>query len=303
VETRVEGNIIHYNGNEFSVDPACMGINMTITSLLLGLMLIAFYQKRIGKQVKIIHTVSLLAVIMGLNIFSNLIRILCLVQFNILPGTWMHELTGIICLIIYVMIPSSFIVRFIVRRFGKPSVQVSQQTMPVDRRHYFFHAIILIAFVGASILISKNDKYEAMPIGPTPLVNGYDTKRVDWSIVKLENAQSLVYIKSIRDFYYADHNPMICWRGSGYELRQVKTIDIESQTVYAAVLEKGNEKLYTAWWYDNGTHRTIDQFDWRWNVLMGKSKYSLVNITASEQGILEKEIQKVQYDNRFKSIL
>ena len=96
---------------------------------------------------------------------------------------------------------------------------------------------------------------------------------------------------------------MICWRGSGYELRQVKTIEVGKQEVYSAVLEKENEKLYTAWWYDNGNDRTIDQFDWRWNVLMGKSKYSLVNITAAEPLVLEKEIRKVQDDNRFKSIL
>ena len=178
VDARVEGNIIHYNGNEFSVDPACMGINMTITSLLLGLMLIAFFQKRIGKQIRIIHTVSLLTVIMGLNIFSNLIRILCLVQFNILPDTLMHELTGIFCLIVYVMIPSKILVKFVVDRFGKSPMSIDQSKFSSERdhKHYLFHSLILVLFVGASITISRNDKYEAQPIGATPILNGYVSK-------------------------------------------------------------------------------------------------------------------------------
>ncbi len=304
MELAVEGNIIHYRGNEFSVDPACMGINMTVTSLLLGLMIIAFYQKRSGKRINIVWTSGLLLLILGLNIFSNLIRIICLVQFNILPDTLAHELTGVFCLLLYVVVPSAFFIKQVINRMGKPAPAANLSVHSViDRKHYIFHSIILIIFFWASILISQNDKYEAMTIGPAPSVKGYNSTRIDWSIVKLENDQSLVYIKSIRDFYYADHNPMICWRGSGYELRQVKTVEIGTDKVYCAMLEKDKEKLYTAWWYDNGNDKTIDQFKWRWNVLKGDSKYSLINITAAKQVLLEEEIKKVRGDNRFKSLL
>jgi len=305
VNLEIEGNIILYRGNEFSVDPACMGINMTITALLLGLMIIAFYQKRLSKRINLALITGVLISILLLNIFSNLIRIVCLVQFNILPDTLMHELTGVFCLLLYVILPTSLLIRWVVNRLGKPIslTNLSIYSNYVNSKHYVFHVLVLIVFVCASILINVNDKYEAMTLGPVPSVKGYNSTRVDWSIVKLENERSLVYIKVIRDFYYADHNPMICWRGSGYELRKVKTVEVGNQTVYSAVLEKGNEKLYTAWWYDNGNDRTIDQFDWRWNVLMGKSKYSLVNITAAEPSELEKEIRKVQDDNRFKSLL
>jgi exosortase N len=47
----VKGNMIVYNGNEFSVDPACMGLNMMVTSLLLQLIIIAMFQRKYNWQV------------------------------------------------------------------------------------------------------------------------------------------------------------------------------------------------------------------------------------------------------------
>src|SRR4030095_4690779 len=141
VNLEVEGNIILYRGNEFSVDPACMGINMTITALLLGLMIIAFYQKRLSKRINLALITAILISILFLNIFSNLIRIVCLVQFNILPGTLLHELTGVFCLFLYVMLPTSLLIKCIKCRFGKPvsTTDLSIYSNYVSSKQYVFH--------------------------------------------------------------------------------------------------------------------------------------------------------------------
>ena len=86
---------------------------------------------------------------------------------------------------------------------------------------------------------------------------------------------------------------MICWSGSGYEFTRIHEKEIGGTTVYAATLEKGDEQLYTAWWYDNGLSTTISQFEWRWDALRTHHHYAIVNVTASTPEMLEKEARKM----------
>ena len=46
-------------------------------------------------------------------------------------------------------------------------------------------------------------------------------------VLKFSNDTSLIYVKPIPHFYSAEHNPLICWNGSGYHF---KKITIESPT-------------------------------------------------------------------------
>ena len=73
---------------------------------------------------------------------------------------------------------------------------------------------------------------------------------------------------------------MICWKASGYTFQKVERSIIQGTAVYTAVLIKGDEKLYTAWWYDNKKNRTISQLSWRWDAFIGGSNYSLINVTC-----------------------
>src|SRR5688572_6750645 len=105
-EVVVKGNVIIHQGNEFSVDPGCMGLSMMEASLLLGIMLIGFYQRHFQRRLRNWKLLFYLATIVALNIIANLLRIILLVQFSVLPGTFSHELAGIICLILYVFLPA-----------------------------------------------------------------------------------------------------------------------------------------------------------------------------------------------------
>ena len=104
----------------------------------------------------------------------------------------------------------------------------------------------------------------------------------------------------IPGFYSADHNPMICWKGSGYEFVQVQEQVVNGTKMYTARLQNKTELLYTAWWYDNGQKRTVNQLAWRWDALKRNTNYSVVNVTAASKEHLDREVKKIQDNNPLK---
>jgi exosortase N len=301
---QVRGNMIYCNGHEFSVDPACMGLNMLVTALLLQVLLVAVYQKKYGRTGAWWQVFLLLGLVTVLNIVSNLIRIVCLVQLNILPGTVLHEVMGIVCFLVYVVLPASGLTRWLIKRHGKVIVT---KLLPAPQanvvKQAIMHTVLAVTMLVAARAVVQRDHTTAGQSAATPAIEGYRVQRIGNDVVKLENDQSLVYIKPIAGFYSADHNPMICWRGSGYEFTRVEKSLVNGMFVYMALLQNGQDQLYTAWWYDNGTSRTIDQFTWRSDALQNNTKYALINVTATSREKLETEIQRIKQQQPFRKLL
>lgn len=285
----VAGNTIFRNGAEFTVDAACMGLNMMITSMLCGLMLLGFYQKRYGVTLSFFKVTLLMTFIALLNILSNLFRIILLVQFSILPAHVMHEAAGIICLVIYVIAPLCWLIPLLVKRFGK-----NKEAVAGEEPHSFMIVQSHVCLAACMFLVAyKNMKPEdATAKAAYAPVAGYNITALDGGILKMESAATLIYIKSIPGFYFTDHHPAICWKGSGYGFHQVKEEKLNGKTIYTALLEKGQERLYTAWWYDNGHVQTISQAEWRWDNLRGGNKYAIINVSAADEQTLKKEVSR-----------
>jgi exosortase N len=304
MEVTVRGNMILYQNNEFAVDPACMGLNMLVTSLITGLMMIAVSQQRYNKLLGNRWILPVLAVMVVLNVFSNSVRIICLVLFNILPNHPAHGWIGIGCLFLYVMLPAMWLSGWLVRKFGEDRTDNPVPAARLTGMGMLTTQLLLIVTVAiAATVIKKEKAAQQNDISAAPLVAGYNVTRVDASILKLDNPHTLVYIKTIPGFYSGDHHPMICWRGSGFSFRQIEEQRIAANTVYTAILDDGRQKLYTAWWYDNGTNRTIDQFNWRWDAACGANKYALINLTASSEAELKKLTGEVMMHKPFNHIL
>ncbi|MHA4807097.1 exosortase N [Flavitalea flava] len=303
-----EGNLLIYQGNEFTIDPACMGLHMLIASLLAGILLIRHYQ---AKSHRILGTLPILLLLLGitvLNIFANLVRIICLTVFCILPENPMHSLSGIICLILYVLIPMIPVCRALAKRLGKPDKKnrkFSGREKIMGKPYRILSINLLIAcsmLTGVIISLVKDHRQQVAATtltggslvgGSLPGGSGYSVERLAGQTLKLTNGLSLIYVKPIPDFYYTDHLPTICWQGGGYDFHQVKEEIIGGQMVYSGLLNKNKEILYTAWWYDNGQLRTRAQLEWRWDVLRGGAKYSLINVTSACRSDLEKEIARI----------
>ncbi|TWV97371.1 exosortase N [Chitinophaga pinensis] len=283
----VQGNMIVINGQEFSVDPACMGLQMIITSLLCAIMIIGIYQRRYQKVLSARMVLLALLLVMGLNIGSNLLRIIFLVWFGIMPDTVMHDIAGIMCLVVYVIAPTLFMVRWAVNRYGYPE--------PEHRRRYVLRSALKMLLLNASLAIFLMLALVYKPFAPAgnpgfqqlPGTPGFAVANLPGNIIRLQNEHLLVYIKHIPNGYYSEHHPMLCWKGSGYNFYRVQETPVEGHRIYTAQLQQEKDILYTAWWYDNGLVATNSQLQWRWDALLGAHPYSLVNVTAAS----EKELQ------------
>lgn len=136
----------------------------------------------------------------------------------------------------------------------------------------------------------------------TELVNisipNFEKSMTENGMLKFENEDALIYIKPSVKAFQGSHDPRICWSGSGYEFTKITKTKIGEIDIYTAILTKENDELHTAWWFDNGEIKTIDEWQWRWTTLSGKSGFRLVNVTTNERADLldlTKEIMEIPF--------
>ena len=136
-----------------------------------------------------------------------------------------------------------------------------------------------------------------LPARPTSDYRDIHPVNLPREYLKWKIKKSLLYIKFIRGFYDTEHNPSICWKGSGYDFKEIRKVRLGTHEIFAAVLDNGTEKLHTAWWYGNGSKAGIDQWAWRWDLLQGAGPYAVVNLTANTEPDLHRELNKIFHHN------
>ncbi|WP_114783332.1 exosortase N [Botryobacter ruber] len=287
------GNVILLNGEEFSVDPACAGLSMLAVSLLLAVFVLAHLQKNGGKLFPLRLVVLLLSCMLLLNLGCNLMRIVLLVFFRILPDNPLHDVKGLLCLLLYAVLPFYLLARYCYRHFG-----VEKQPEPQQPAKSIFttqtavlNLFLLLSLAGAGVAVSH--KPAATSAAKAKDFPGFEKEELADGVLKLTSPQALVYVKPIRAFYATEHHPLICWEGSGYLFRQVRELQLGDRKIYMGELHQGKEKLYTAWWMDNGSHQTIDQLDWRWHMFRGEAAFEMVNVTVARQEQLVPEVERL----------
>ncbi|MDO6390123.1 exosortase N [Pontibacter sp. BT731] len=290
-EAEAAGNLILVNGEEFAVDPACAGLSMLSLTFILAVFLLA----RLQHSKQLVWPLWLLGALLGLmlllNLVSNLLRILLLVWFKVLPDNPMHDVLGLLCLALYALVPFYLVAQFLHRRFGKAIPTKEVQPTVSLRGSLLLNYLMLLMLVGTGAGIKGENKSKAMAV--TPQLAGFESQLMPNGVTQYSNQETLVYLKPVQAFYSTEHHPLICWEGSGYKFRRVQQRQVGSRTIYVGELEKGNEKLYTAWWMDNGQHQTIEQWDWRWRMLKGEAGFRLVNVTVAHQEELAQAAQVV----------
>lgn len=298
----VEGNTITYHDHLLSVDPACMGLHMLIVSLLCALLLMNYSQRKEQRRLPAMVIAGVLLLTTILNILANLLRIVCLVLFLILPGNPLHGIFGLLLLGVYVLLPLLPMIRFAIHRYGHPVLPANGS--PIIRSRWVLAGNLLVATAMVFLLVLTVFRKEPVPNRfAANAIPGYTLRNLPNSILQLNNSQCMVYIKPIPDFYYTDHTPSICWEGSGYTFSTLRPRQLGGIRVFQGCLEKGRETLYTAWWYDNGNTQTIDAFGWRWDLLHGAAPYAVVNVTAASETQLEAEIGQIYKTHPFRLLL
>ena len=114
------GNYFEMQGMSFSVDTACMGLNLLITACILTLLWIAFSEIKQQKRLPFLLTIALVLATFLLVIFANFNRIVMLVVLHSLPNTLGHEMVGLLSLGLYVCLPIYFLIQKSYEKWGVP---------------------------------------------------------------------------------------------------------------------------------------------------------------------------------------
>jgi len=93
-----------------------VGLNMLVTGLVLGLFILAHFERLHQRNFNFMQVSTAMFFVLLLSVFSNYIRLLTLVIFYILPENPLHELVGILCLVVYVLLPFYGVLRWTLKK-------------------------------------------------------------------------------------------------------------------------------------------------------------------------------------------
>ena len=289
-----QGNVLEIGNNTFSVDPVCMGLNMVMTSMVGSMIMISFFEKK--RQQVFSNTGLGLSLISALSlvVFSNLIRIILIVIFAAEPESFLHEAIGLIALVVGVFIPLYFLLFSISKIFSKPlAKKENKNTVKALFKTTLLPTLLLGLFIAnqSHTTIAKEQlDAKAKQVD----IESYQKKILNFAggeeVLQYQFEEKLIYIKSQHPYRITNHNPLICWQGSGYEIKNENTLEVgEYQVIFAELVSK-KDKYFTAWWFDNGKYKTIGNLDWRWQVLQGAPHFYLINVSAKDFSSLYMEV-------------
>ncbi|MEO1448569.1 MAG: exosortase N [Bacteroidota bacterium] len=291
-EIEVAGNMLARDGIWFSVDPACMGLNLIITAALATLVLITFAEKQQQKRMPLWATGLWLGLSLGLTIVANLFRIVALVVTGFPPGSAGHELVGLLLLIGLVIFPLYLLMQRWGHRLLRSRIQRPSWNLLKPWSHLLLATLILaLGFFAFRSLRPKH--FKAADLADQIALPGFAQTRIPPNIIRLQNSAATVFFKPIPRAINRDHHPHLCWTGGGYLFRQEHILEIAGQDVWVADLEGPDGHRFTAWWYDNGEHQTVDQWDWRWRMLRGEPGFMLINVSTRHEAELYREVGRL----------
>lgn len=284
----VEGNSLIKNGVEMAVDPACMGLQLTGISVLAAIFFLIWQERIQTKALSWYWLVGYLLVIVLLTIFCNLFRIVLLVMFEALPNTWAHELLGLSCVVLYAWLPAWVLAQKLVSYVGTYEPAPAR---PVQVRFRSWIVGMGLLAIGLVTLLVAAQPHPTTPMEYKAVVavirnqygNGCQIKALPNGFIQLAKPGLLIYVKPQSDWFSADHSPLACWRGSGYQLQHIHERSLDGHPVYSGELRKNGNVLYTTWWFTNGVVHTTSQLAMRSAMLRGDTHFALVNVTTSKQ--------------------
>ena len=293
----IEGNLVHFEGSSFLVDEACAGLFMLGYGLLFGTICLSHLSSNKSLSIKWLAGGYLL--LLGLILAGNVTRIGLLIIFKITPENWFHEGIGLLIFALQVLVPFYVVVNWFFSRLSKSTLRISTETVFPFRKYTVLFILFLALIIRHQTNYSSND-----PVNLSSLkLSGFKVTKTAGGVTKLWNEKTLIYIKPPVAAYRADHNPMICWQGSGYSFKKIEKWPLKELEVNHAELIKDKKKLYTAWWFESTKSRTGDQLEWRKLSLLNGADFHLVNITCNTKTELENQIKTMLDENSIRKLL
>lgn len=233
---RIEGVNFYINNAKITIDTACMGLSMFKTGLLTAALLLTLEEKKYSKYFGVIQIVLFCLIVIFLNIISNYFRIITLVLLNCTQENMLHHTIGILCFILYQVVPMLFMIRFF-----KPKIE---QTIPVDFQPKILPIIVVLGIVFITSLKMKNEQNDDILYKLNPKYKIADGKWINKEVFKIVTPDKLIYIKT------PSHKPLICWTGDGYIITESKEITVGKEKIWYNKMEKNGVQYYSYWWYE-----------------------------------------------------
>lgn len=233
---KIEGVNFYINGGKVTIDTACMGLSMFKTGLLTGAILLTLEERKQKLHFSVLQIVGFCLTIMLLNIISNYFRIITLILLNCTKENILHHTIGLICFLLYQVLPMIFIIRYF-----KPK---REEIVVTEKQNNF----IPVAFSFFIVIVTSIEMKSKMNLDLlTDLNPKYDIKKGEWvdeEVFKIQSPEKLVYIKT------PSHKPLICWTGNGYKITESKEILVEKEKIWFSKMEKNNNQYVSLWWYE-----------------------------------------------------
>jgi exosortase N len=275
-----------------------MGLKMVLLSLFITLIFLSYQQQQKNTHTHAFIIILFLMISYLLTIISNLTRIILITIFESHPETLSHEFIGILCFITYTVIPLWFLVKLIPIHSIKKKSQIG-----TTFNYTIFKSLIMVLLSLFTLYrftdIGSKEKIQPEFVSLHYFSEDFSSSLEDHNVIKLTNEDYLIYVKQAPNFYAADHSPIICWKGSGYEVTKEQIITTANAKVYFSELKKNQDVLYSTWWYDSGNDKTILQHKWRFNNLVNGDRYHLINVVSNNKNDLLKKTNTLLSDNIF----
>ncbi|MBE8725899.1 exosortase N [Flavobacterium hungaricum] len=243
VVDKIEGVNFYINQSKITIDTACMGLSMFKTGLLSSAILMTLEEKKQKRNYTIGSIILFCSLTVLLNLIANYFRIITLIFFDCTQENTLHHSIGLICFVIYQILPMLLLIRFI-----KPKIEGQNEIVKPSK-----NILVLIAFVvvlAVSIKMKNEDVNE--PVIKIP--EKYEHTNGSWvnnEVYKINTDQKLIYIKT------PSHNPLVCWTGNGYNIIETKKILNDKDEIWFNKMEKNKQLYYSSWWYEcNGKKYT-----------------------------------------------
>jgi exosortase N len=286
----IHGNLIKGPRGEFTVEKACAGLNMLKYALLAGLLMLSLGAKQANKSVRNSAPFTFLGIIFLLSLLSNLARILFLVIIPQGPESLGHHMIGLLYLLGLVIAPS-FLLIYKFSHLFLTDKKVSVELKNKPKSQSIFVGLLLLCFVASGLLAINHTYKPATDQSFLDRWNGFKHEGMVNGVHKFTRPGYLVWVKPLEGFYSAEHSPLACWRGSGYNFNESGLNEVNGNSYPHGTLQSENNTLYTAWWFESEKSMTGDIFAWRKEALLKGESFYLVNVTTDSPEKLDEMVE------------
>ena len=209
----VSGNMIYLDGQPFSVDPACMGLKMMVTAQLLALVVFAYFERK-DKLVFSFSKIAFgLSAVIILTILANFIRLLALIIFKIMPDNPLHDIIGLVSLVVYALLPFYLGVQFSAKKanISKSTSIINgvniESFLPQSYRIpvRYLITLFLAGLFGYQGIQSKQPIPVFAQPYPIEKFTDFQQSKTQDGMLKLVNDSTLIYIKPPVSFFQGSH--------------------------------------------------------------------------------------------------